>query len=92
MLSKPWAVKLYLLITFLSIWLWAEPPTVNTTENVTAPAQESSLSFYDKAMLNDPIMQIDMDQLQTGLEQHVYKVREGSIGGYDSAGGACGCN
>jgi hypothetical protein len=60
---------------------------------VTPEAEtDGSISFYDKAQLNDPIMLLDMDGMKTGLDQHTYKVREGSIGGFDSAGGACGCN
>ena len=65
---------------------------VTPIETTTSTNNENELSFYNKAILQDPIMQIEMDALDTGLEQHVYKVREGSIGGYDSAGGACGCN
>lgn len=55
-------------------------------------ALASEISFYDKGFLNDPVMQFDNDPLRTALEQHTLKVREGSIGGYDSAGGSCGCN
>lgn len=52
----------------------------------------ANISFYDKGLLNDPLMQFESDALKTHLEQHLHQVREGSIGGYDSSGGSCGCN
>ncbi len=58
----------------------------------TPLAVSEELNFYDKGFLNDPIMQLDNDGLKTALDQHIYKVREGSIGGFDTAGGSCGCN
>ena len=96
--------KIVLFLIIISLGLSADEGTLVTnnisqnetivtpTEATTSANNESELSFYDKAILQDPIMQIEMDSLGTGLEQHVYKVREGSIGGYDSAGGSCGCN
>jgi len=48
--------------------------------------------FFQKQYLNDPIMKPEFDTLQSSLDQHVYQIREGSIGGFDSVGGNCGCN
>lgn len=53
---------------------------------------QGALSFYEKRFLNDPIMMFDGDPLSAQLDQHIYQIREGSRGGYDAAGGACGCN
>ena len=75
-----------------------ETMAANTADAAAvSPAQDSKsdaggMGFYDKSKLFDPVMQLDMDPLGTSLDQHVHKVKEGSMGGYDSAGGACGCN
>ena len=53
---------------------------------------DKGIKFYDKAILSDPIMQFDRDVLRRQMDQHIFYVREGSRGGYDSSGGACGCN
>lgn len=50
---------------------------------------------YQREYLSKPIMAFDRgghDPQATILEQHVYEYREGSTGGYGSAGGGCGCN
>jgi uncharacterized protein DUF4266 len=47
---------------------------------------------YEREFLAKPIMVLDRDPQATILEQHVYEYREGSTGGYGSAGGGCGCN
>ena len=53
---------------------------------------KSHISFYDKGFLNDPIMQFESNRLRTKMDQHIFSVREGTKGGYDSSGGVCGCN
>lgn len=63
----------------------AEPPD-------TSKSTFSGLSFFQKGRLNDPIMTIDNGPHRAKLDQHIYQVREGSIGGYDAVGGNCGCN
>jgi hypothetical protein len=55
-------------------------------------AQKNKLSFFQKGRLYDPIMTIDFGANRAKLDQHIYQVREGSIGGYDAVGGNCGCN
>jgi hypothetical protein len=47
---------------------------------------------WQRGLLAKPIMLLDRDPQATLLEQHVYEYREGSTGGYGSAGGGCGCN
>ena len=83
-MHKHWNIFMILLLTSALLF--------SATEEAASLTSGGDVSFYDKGFLNDPIMQLDMDSLKTALDQHVYKVREGSIGGFDSAGGACGCN
>ena len=47
---------------------------------------------WEREYLAKPMMILDRDPQATILEQHVYEYREGSAGGYGSAGGGCGCN
>ena len=58
----------------------------------TSSSDSGTIQFFDKGYLNDPIMQFESDPLRSALDQHIFGIREGSIGGYDSAGGSCGCN
>ena len=65
------------------------------TNNVLKTNNElktNEVLFFQKQYLNDPIMKPELDTLQSSLDQHVYQIREGSIGGFDSVGGNCGCN
>lgn len=80
-----------------SVLFFAICPSIFASDSITPPPEKSNvdkknLSFYQKGRLNDPIMSFDMDPLQTKLEQHVFQIREGSPGGFDSSGGSCGCN
>ena len=54
--------------------------------------KQPSFTTFDKQYINDRIMTIDYGSHRSRLDQHIYQVREGSIGGYDSVGGSCGCN
>lgn len=81
------------LITMIALFLIHTIACAQTQEDQTTKVnKKNELSFYEKRYLNDPIMQFESDRLRTRLDQHVYQIREGSRGGYDSAGGACGCN
>jgi hypothetical protein len=46
---------------------------------------------WKREHLGDPIMRFDEDPDGEFLEQHFLPYREGSSGGYGSAGGGCGC-
>ncbi len=83
------ALAFSLQIFAIALSMGEEQPTSNLNSRV---GNNEGLNFYDKGFLNDPIMQTDIDSLKAILDQHISKVREGSIGGFDSAGGACGCN
>lgn len=47
---------------------------------------------WERETLAAKRMQFDPDPVASGVEQHVYNYREGSIGGYGGGGGGCGCN
>ncbi|MDA1354327.1 MAG: DUF4266 domain-containing protein [bacterium] len=83
-------------ITILSaILILSTPAMAQNNDNANQKAKmppKTELSFYEKRYLNDPIMQFESDRLRTKVDQHIYQIKEGSRGGYDSAGGACGCN
>jgi hypothetical protein len=69
-----------------TVLIFSQPEIVKDTRPI------SSLSFFDKGIMNDPIMTLDFGSHRASLDQHIYQVREGSIGGYDAVGGNCGCN
>ena len=45
---------------------------------------------YERGILAQPAM--TMDDLASGMEQHVRAVSEGATGGFSGGGGGCGCN
>jgi len=47
---------------------------------------------YQRGRLAKRKMQLQRDAQASEMEQHVYESREGSVGGYGSTGGGCGCN
>lgn len=47
---------------------------------------------YQREMLSKKIMMFQPDAYEDVLDQHMLEAREGSAGGYGSAGGGCGCN
>lgn len=47
---------------------------------------------YERELLAKPIMQLQPDPDEDELDLHMLDAREGSSGGYGSAGGGCGCN
>lgn len=47
---------------------------------------------YQRELLAKPIMTFQPDADEDTLDLHMLEAREGSTGGYGSAGGGCGCN
>ena len=47
---------------------------------------------YEREYLAKPIMAMQDDPDEATLDLHMLESREGSSGGYGSAGGGCGCN
>ena len=47
---------------------------------------------WERAYLAKPFMQFHDDADEETLDLHMLEAREGSSGGYGSAGGGCGCN
>ena len=47
---------------------------------------------YQREILALPIMTFQPDPHEDLLDLHMHEAREGSVGGYGSAGGGCGCN
>jgi Domain of unknown function (DUF4266) len=47
---------------------------------------------YQRELLSKKIMVFQPDPYADVLDQHMLEAREGSVGGYGSAGGGCGCN
>jgi len=47
---------------------------------------------YQRELLAKPIMAFHDDPDEETLDLHMLEAREGSSGGYGSAGGGCGCN
>lgn len=77
-----WLIALNVLILPL---LSTQPEQKNTDSS-------NIFTTFDKQYINDRIMTIDYGSHRARLDQHIYQVREGSIGGYDAVGGSCGCN
>ena len=84
--------KTLYITTLLIIGALLSPVVAKNTSEKKSKPSKSRLSFFQKARLNDPIMTIDFGSHRAKLDQHIYQVREGSIGGYDAVGGNCGCN
>jgi hypothetical protein len=47
---------------------------------------------YQRELLAKPFMAFHDDPDEETLDLHMLEAREGSVGGYGSAGGGCGCN
>jgi hypothetical protein len=47
---------------------------------------------YQRELLAKPFMAFHDDPDEETLDLHMLEAREGSTGGYGSAGGGCGCN
>jgi hypothetical protein len=47
---------------------------------------------YEREQLARPDMQFGGAEALHGAEAHATDVREGAAGGFESAGGGCGCN
>ncbi len=47
---------------------------------------------YQREILALPTMTFGPDPHEDLLDLHMHEAREGSVGGYGSAGGGCGCN
>ena len=47
---------------------------------------------YQREILARPTMLFSADPHEDLLDLHMHEAREGSVGGYGSAGGGCGCN
>jgi hypothetical protein len=81
-----------LTVVCLSLVLLSLPVSATSSDKTNEKKESNTLSFFQKGRLNDPIMSIDFGANRAKLDQHIYQVREGSIGGYDAVGGSCGCN
>jgi hypothetical protein len=52
----------------------------------------SQVPFYEKGLVQDPIMTLAEDPTEVHAYQKIYYSREGSVGGIGTgAGGGCGC-
>ena len=47
---------------------------------------------WERGDLAKTSMQIDPDQLELKIQQHIYASKEAATGGYGVGGGGCGCN
>ena len=47
---------------------------------------------WERGTLAREDMQLEADQVQLGLEDHIYFSKEASSGGRGFGGGGCGCN
>lgn len=47
---------------------------------------------WERGRLANPDMQFGGSEELAAAEAHATEVREGSAGGFDAAGGGCGCN
>ena len=52
----------------------------------------ATVAPQQRAILADPIMQIEGDPKMAGQLRHAIDNREGSFGGGGVSGGGCGCN
>lgn len=51
-----------------------------------------SVMPWERERLANPDMQFGGAEELHSAESHATEVREGSVGGFDSGGGGCGCN
>lgn len=51
----------------------------------------ASVRPWEREYLADEIMQFDPDPIKTAWHQHVREILEGGRGGFNGAGGGCGC-
>ena len=59
---------------------------------ITALCGCETVPFYDRALINDPVMVFADDPTETHFDQKTAYSREGSVGGIGAgAGGGCGC-
>ncbi|TMO85572.1 DUF4266 domain-containing protein [Pseudoalteromonas spongiae] len=47
---------------------------------------------YERENLAQPVMQWQLDPVESGYIHHVYQAREGAKGAEGTSGGGCGCN
>lgn len=85
-MSKKIKITILLIISFSYLNLHAD------SKKDSDQKKDSALLFFDKGAINDPIMTIDEGTFRVILDRHIYQIREGSIGGYNTVGGSCGCN
>ncbi len=55
-----------------------------------APSGCTHVAPYERGVLARPTMTVD--DLASGMDQHVRAVSEGAVGGFAGGGGGCGCN
>ena len=47
---------------------------------------------WERGTLAKPEMAIDVDPMESALNNHIFFSKEASNGGHNAAGGGCGCN
>ena len=52
----------------------------------------TEVKAYQKGNLAKSHMAFETDPVESKFMQHTYTSKEGSSGGYGTAGGGCGCN
>lgn len=73
-------MKLWLLVIMLPSLLF------------TGCASLERVQPWEREVLASPIMQLEPDSLEASMDEHILSTREGSAGGFGTAGGGCGCN
>ncbi len=77
------------------------PPTPTLTAVLRAALLVLACAFasgcvsvmpWERERLANPDMQFGGAEELHSAESHATEVREGSVGGFDAAGGGCGCN
>ncbi len=46
---------------------------------------------WQRGRLSDPLMILDENAIEKGIQEHHLDYREGSVGGTGAQGGGCGC-
>lgn len=51
-----------------------------------------SVAPYEREYLTGPAMNAELEEGESGFQEHVFDAREGAVAGTSSTGGGCGCN
>ncbi|MDH5424840.1 MAG: DUF4266 domain-containing protein [Gammaproteobacteria bacterium] len=60
--------------------------------SVVSACEIQPVKSWERGYLAKPSMQLTPDEVENGLDEHIYFSKEASTGGQAVGGGGCGCN